>query len=136
MSNGLDRNVTVGAFDGSSRVIAMTDATQDLNDVQALFQSMCAQQAVAGGVATSTTKLRHAVSATPESPSGIETALAVTTSTGAFATQSLLILGTDYSVSGNVITWITDQHLATVIVTYHPKLDALVSDWRAMYPRQ
>lgn len=136
MSNALDRNVTVGAFDGSPRTIVMTDNTPDLNDVQGIFQAMAAQEVkVAGGIAA-TTKLRHAVSATPESPSGIASIAVYVTATGASAAKTLLALTTDYTVVGDTITWVTNQSANTAVITYHPKLDALVSDWRSLFPRQ
>jgi hypothetical protein len=62
--------------------------------------------------------------------------LAFVAATGAPAAKTLLELGTDYTVSGNTITWVTNQSANTVVITYHPKLDALVSDLKAVFPRQ
>lgn len=137
MANALNRNVTVDAFDGSPRTIVMTDNTPDLNDVQAIFQAMSAQEVKPGVIATGTITLRHDVSATPESPNGIASIAAYVTAGGAPAAIALLTPTTHYTVSGNVITIVAvSQAPNTLVITYHPKIDALVSDWRALFPRQ
>lgn len=136
MSNALDRNVTVGAFDGSPRTIVMTDNTQDLNDVQAIFQALVVQEVHPGGDVAAITTLDQTVSVSPESPSGVESVIAYITATGAPAVQALLLLTTDYTVSGKTITWVTDQTANTVVISYHPQITTLAADWRALFPRQ
>jgi hypothetical protein len=134
MANALLRNVTVQDYAGNNRSVEMTDFVQDQQDVIGILQAQVCQEVKAGGAPAATTTLRHEVSASPESPSGVQSILAFVTATGAPAAKTLLALTTDYTVSGNTITWVTDQSANTVVISYHPSLNAQISDFKAVFP--
>lgn len=134
MANALLRPITVQDFAGNNRVIEMTDFVQDQQSVISTFQAQVCQEVKLGGIVASTTRLRRTVSATPDSPSGVESILATVTATGAAAAKLLLALTVDYTVSGDLITWVTNQSANTVTISYHPNLNSMISDFKAVFP--
>jgi hypothetical protein len=134
MANALLRNVTVQDYAGNNRSVEMTDFIQDQQDVIGILQAQVCQEVKLGGAVATTTTLRHAVSPTPENPFGVASILATVTATGAAAAKLLLAIGVDYTVSGNTITWLTDQSANSVVISYHPNLNAQISDYKAVFP--
>ena len=134
MANAFLRSVTVQDFAGNNRSVEMTDFVQDQQDVIGILQAQVCQEVKPGGIVAATVTLRHAVSGTPESPSGVASILATVAATGAVAAKHLLALTVDYTVSGSTITWVTDQSLNTVVISYHPNLNAMISDYKAVFP--